>query len=212
MSASSSLLSLTDQAIALVERARDPIEAVKLGSQLGRILHQIRARTELAAASAASRANSPPTHAAGQEGGDWPLAALGCSHIIRVPNVPALAPPPAGATSITSALRVEWPGGEGKVRSLFAGTLDGDPASLSRVSVRIAINGADELFTDGEEEAYVPLLSFQAANHNWFRLKDYRVDSSQKWQVYFQNEGPPGSPPVTPFLLFGYARTAEAAR
>jgi hypothetical protein len=89
---------------------------------------------------------------------------------------------------------------------MFAGTLDGNPSSLSSVSVRIAINGSDDLFTTGLSPAFVPLVAFQAANHNWFRLKDYRVSPAQKWTVYFQYEGPAGPVPITPFLLFGFVQ------
>ena len=49
-------------------------------------------------------------------------------------------------------------------------------------------------------------IAFQAANHNWFRLKDYRVSPAQKWTVYFQHEGPAGANPITPFLLFGFVQ------
>jgi len=209
----STIPALTDHALALVERARDPLEAVKLGPKLARVLREIKARHELAATASTSvtassrRTDGGTAIAPDASGADWPLAALGCTHIVRLAGVAPLPPAAPGSLSISSAYKVEWPGGTGKVRSLFAGTTDGDPASLSRISVRISVNGTEELITDGEEEAYTPLLALQAANHNWFRLKDYEVNATQKWQVYFQNEGgPPGSPPLTPFLLFGYAR------
>jgi hypothetical protein len=130
-----------------------------------------------------------------------PLAALGVTHIVRVDDVPTLN---AGQTSPT--LKIDWPGGQGTARSMFAGNLDGDAASLSRVSVRIAINGSDELFTTGAAPAFVPLVVFQAATHNWFRLKDYGDSPAQKWTVVFKHEGPAGSPASTPFLLFGFVK------
>jgi hypothetical protein len=142
-----------------------------------------------------------PRPASRAEEGTYPLAALGVTHIVRVDDVPGLT---AGQT--TPALKIDWPGGEGLARSLFAGTTDGDPASLSRISVRIVINGTDDLFTTGSAPAYVPLIAFQAANHNWFRLKDYPVSPAQKWTVYFQYEGTPGPIPLTPFLLFGFVQ------
>jgi hypothetical protein len=72
------------------------------------------------------------------------------------------------------------------------------------VSVRIAINGSDDLFTTGEAPAFVPLIAFQPGDHNWLRLKDYAVSPAQKWTVYFQYEGPAGPTSITPFLLFGF--------
>jgi hypothetical protein len=173
------------------EGARDPVAAVKNQRRLASLLRDL---PEAAAAGSSGRAPCACQGAAA------PLAALGVTHIVRVENVPALSP-----SVITPALKVEWPGGEGVCRSLFAGTLDGDLLSLSRVSVRIAINGSDDLFTDGQAPAYVPLIAFQAANHNWFRLKDYAVSAAQRWTIYFNYEGEAG-PDITPFLLFGYQR------
>ncbi len=196
-----------EAALQLVEEGeRDPVRAVRTQEKVGRLLR--RAKNELGSVA--------PSHAAhGAElarvldrmehllaGAAHPLSALGVTHIVRVDDVPSLT---AGQT--TGALKIEWPGGEGIARSMFAGTLDGDLSSLSRVSVRIAINGSDDLFTTGEAPAFVPLVAFQPGNHNWLRLKDYAVSPAQKWTVYFQHEGPAGAnDPITPFLLFGFVK------
>jgi hypothetical protein len=200
-------MELLDEALRLAEQAeRDPVRAVQNAEKLRGLL--ARARTE--------RPPPPPAHAAGG-GADLartlarleqviemaarPLSVLGATHIVRVDDVPALS-----AGQRTPALKIDWPGGEGIARAIFAGTTDGNPASLSSVSVRIAINGSDDLFTTGEAPAFVPLVAFQAANHNWFRLKDYHVSPAQKWTVYFQFEGPATPIPVTPFLLFAFVQ------
>ena len=197
-----------DEAIRLAELGeRDPVRAVQHAEKLRSLLHRVRHEN----------ASSPAARAVAGGGGELarvlarmeplldsaahPLAALGVTHIVRVDDVPTLT---AGQT--TPTLKIEWPGGEGVARSIYAGSTDGDPASLSRVSVRIAVNGSDDLFTTGEAPAYVPLIAFQAANHNWFRLKDYPVSPAQKWTVYFQHEGPAGPNPITPFLLFGFVQ------
>jgi hypothetical protein len=195
-----------DAAIHLVEEAeRDPVAAVKNQSKIGKLLR--RAKVELSAA--------PPAGAAADdriakvcerlervlELCTQPLAALGVTHVVRVENMPAI---PLGKEA--GPFKIEWPGGEGVVRSIFAGTLDGDPGNLSRLSVRIAINGSDELFTTGTAPAFVPLIAFQPQNHNWFRLKDYVVTAAQRWTVHFNYEGAGGPANLTPFLLFGFAR------
>jgi hypothetical protein len=71
------------------------------------------------------------------------------------------------------------------VRSLYAGTVDGDPANLARVSMRITRdNGSDDMFTTGQGAAFVPLLALHATNHNWFRLADFPVHSLQRWTAF----------------------------
>jgi hypothetical protein len=196
---------LIDQALTLVEEgARDPLRAVKGGGQLRRVLHELR-----------TEADRPPEVARGvthgdhhrhhERGFDFPIAALGCTHIIRVT---AIDPAGIAAGAETPTLKVEWPGGRGLVRSIYAGTTDGDVASLSSVSLRVTVNGTDDLFTDGEEPAFVPLVTFQAQNHNWFRLRDYEVTAQQRWTVQLRNEATGGGS-IVPFVLFGYARTSN---
>lgn len=194
-------------AIQLVgEGERDPVAAVKHSATIGKILR--RAKNELASAT------GPSCGAAGERVAQvldrlervlamsaQPLAALGVTHIVRIEDAPAVL-----RGKEAGPFKIEWPGGEGLARSLYAGTLDGDPANLSRISVRIAVNGSDELFTTGSAPAYVPLIAFQAANHNWFRLKDYPVTAAQRWTVNFNYEGQGGPATITPFLLFGFAR------
>lgn len=200
-----------DMALELAERAeRDPVVGVK---SAGKIISLLR-RTKQELLTRANPLGEPRfAHAFGlaervlerfTEESVRPLAALGVTHIVRPDDA---ARPLTQAEPIVGPLRIEWPGGDGLVRSLFAGTLDGDPQNLSRVSVRIAINGSDELFTTGSAPAYVPLVAFQPGNHAWFRLRDYPVTSAQRWTVHFNYEGAPFGPPsVSPFLLFGFAR------
>jgi hypothetical protein len=189
-------LPLIDRALRLVDQgARDPLKAVKMGDELARVLHQIRDDAERDPGKAAPR----------ERGFDFPIAALGASHIIRVTAIDH-AGLPAGTT--TPTLKVEWPGGRGVIRSIYAGTADGLLTSLSTVSLRVTINGTDDLFTDGEDPAFVPLVAFQSQNHNWFRLRDYEVTAQQRWTVQLRNENAAG-PNLIPFVLFGYARTAN---
>ena len=111
---------LIDRALGLVEDgARDPLRAVKSGGQLARVLHELR-----------EEAHRPPEAARGvthhhhhghnEHGFDFPIAALGCTHIIRVT---AIDPTGIAANTTTPTLKVEWPGGRGLVRSIYAGTL-----------------------------------------------------------------------------------------
>lgn len=132
------------------------------------------------------------------------LSALGVTHIVRTEDLPAL----TRGRADSGPHRIEWPAGEGMVRSLYVGTLDGDPMNLARVSVRITRdNGTDDIFTTGQGAAYVPLVALHATNHNWFRLADFPLNSLQRWTALFRYEGADSGPPsVTPFLLFGFAR------
>ena len=192
---SAAVVSLVDRALRVVDKgARDPLHAVRMGDELARILHQVRDQAERNPARAASGA---------ERGFDFPIAALGATHIVRVALNDPTGIAPGGTTGV---LKVEWPGGSGVVRSIYAGTTDGQVASLSSVSLRVTVNGTDDLFTDGENPAFVPLVAFQSQNHNWFRIRDYEVTSQQRWTVELRNENTAGAN-LIPFVLFGYART-----
>ena len=190
-------LPLIDRALRMVEQgARDPLRAVKMGDELTRVLHELRDESE----------KEPIGGGPLERGFDFPLAALGSTHIIRVT---AIDPAGIAAATTTPTLKVEWPGGRGVIRSIYAGTADGLVASLSSISLRVTVNGTDDLFTDGEDPAFVPLVAFQSQNHNWFRLRDYEVTAQQRWTVQLRNENPAGGN-IIPFVLFGYARTSDS--
>ena len=190
-------LPLIDRALRMVEQgARDPLRAVRMGDELTRVLHELREESE----------HEPVGGGPLERGFDFPIAALGATHIIRVT---AIDPTGIAAATTTPTLKVEWPGGRGVIRSIYAGTSDGLVASLSSISLRVTVNGTDDLFTDGEDPAFVPLVAFQSQNHNWFRLRDYEVTAQQRWTVQLRNENAAGAN-IVPFVLFGYARTSDS--
>jgi hypothetical protein len=190
-------LPLIDRALRMVEQgARDPLRAVRMGDELTRVLHELREESE----------REPVGGGPLERGFDFPIAALGATHIIRVT---AIDPTGIAAATTTPTLKVEWPGGRGVIRSIYAGTSDGLVASLSSISLRVTVNGTDDLFTDGEDPAFVPLVAFQSQNHNWFRLRDYEVTAQQRWTVQLRNENAAGAN-IVPFVLFGYARTSDS--
>ncbi len=197
-------LQLTEQSV------RDPVAAVQIAEKTVALLRRV--RSDVAA-------NTNAQHGARSDDrlvsilerlerlaaeSSRTLAALGVTHIVRPDGLPEL----TQARRESGPHKIEWPAGTGLVRSLFAGTLDGDPLNLSRVSVRITRDtGTDDLGTTGEGAAYLPLLAFHATNHNWFRLEDLPLNSLQRWSASFKYEGAASGPPsVTPFLLFGFAR------
>lgn len=193
----------------LAERAeRNPVDAVKIAPKIRSLLS--RALSEGAARGAASDgrvaellARLMPRVERLFDPSAAPFASLGVTKIVRVEC------PPLRGLGESGQLKVDWPGGNGVCRSIFAGTIDGSPASLSRISVRINVNGEEDFFTDGSSPAFVPLIAFQPGNHNWTRLNDVSVSSSQRWLVTFRQEFvDPNAPPtntITPFLLLGYA-------
>lgn len=112
------------------------------------------------------------------------LAQIGATHILRLPSIPAVPP----GTILQPSIKPTWPGGGGRVMGFFAGTKDGSLAGLSAMSVRIRVNGQEDLVVTGQGEAYAPLVSFNPQNHNWFRTKAYIIDPTAIWEFTFQNE------------------------
>jgi hypothetical protein len=186
-------MSSLEEALRLAQEAElDPVAAVQ---HIGEIARGLRSAVRGGGPGGASPVQHVATIAPS-------IPTLGVTHIVRVDSVPALNP---GDT--TRALKIDWPAGRGVVRSLYAGVVGGDPALLSSVSLRVSINGSEELVTTGEAEAYVPLVALQPQNHNWMRLADFDVSAQQRWTCFFRNEATTG-PAVVPFLLFGYARVS----
>jgi hypothetical protein len=179
------VLLLADQA------KRDPAAAEKLAALTQRAKNE-RPAAPLAAAAAAARSSIPARLPL--------LAELRADKIVRLPGAGPVAP-----GNDRGPLKVDWPGGAGICAGLFAGTLDGADASLSMVSVRIAINGDEDLFTDGTNPEFVPLVALHPRDHRWFRL-ERAVTAQERWMVTFRHEGPAGAPPITPFLVFAYQR------
>jgi len=177
-----------EHALHLAEASeRDPIAAVTHSGDVVRALR-------------AARDAGPPPASRGATA-EHTIVSLGITHIVRVSPIG-----PLTQGNVTPAIKIDWPAGRGVVRSMFAGTLDGDPASLSRVSLRLSINGSEELVTTGEAEAFVPMIALQPANHNWLRLRDFDVSAQQRWTAFLRYEGTGGPATSTPFVLFGYAR------
>ena len=205
-------MSALDEALQLAEAGRDPVAAMKNHDKVVSLLRRARAESRTAphAASGDHRlelehgnAHHPRVHRAET------LAELGATKIVRLDQITPIAP--GGSLD---QLRLEWPGGDGFARSMFASTTDGARTSLARVSVRITINGADDLFTTGLAPTFVPLTVFNPGTHLWFRLagpagerEGYPVSALTKWSISFRYEGPPAPVgAITPVLLFGYVR------
>lgn len=185
---------ILDHALRLVEEGeRDPVAAVRNQQQVAQALRFLQDHGSNEPQAPRVRADEPT------------FTELGCTHLVRVDNVQPVLP---GATS--NPYKIEWPGGTGIVKSLFAGTVDGLEPSLSMCSVRISINGSEEPITTGITEAFAPIRAFSPANFNWFRLKNFEVTAAQRWNVYFRNEYTgPNALALTPFLIFGYEQRSR---
>lgn len=203
------MASALDLALQLTEQAvRDPVAAVQNAEKTAALLRRVRSE---AANTNGQSARGDDRLLAILERLDKlvaesrrTLSALGVTNIVR----PDVLRPLSQSSPDSGPIRVQWPAGNGLVRSIFAGTVDGDPLNLSRVSLRVMRDsGTDDLGTTGEGAAFLPLLVFHAENHNWFRLEDIPLNSLQQWSVSFKYEGAASGPPsVTPFVLFGFAR------
>jgi hypothetical protein len=200
-------MSALDVAVQLAERgARDPVAAVQNQAKLAQLLKRAKnergpAAGDVAAAEAVeARLATLLERALGGARSGAPMPELRADKIVRLPGV---RPVPAGQE--LGPFKVDWPGGLGACGGLFAGTLDGDDRSLSSLSVRIAINGDEDLFTDGTNPEFVPLVALHPRDHRWFRL-ERAVSSQERWMVTFRHEGPAGAPALSPFLLFAYQR------
>jgi len=130
------------------------------------------------------------------------LGSLGAgTHIIDVDSISSI--PTGGAE--TGPFRWDWPSGTGDVLGFFAGTLDGDPKTLSSVKVRISIEGEREVISNGGGVGYAPLILFrgglQGDDAPWAKLRRFRVVSGTRWALYFKNFG---AAAVTPFFEIMY--------
>lgn len=98
---------LIDRALGLVEEgARDPLRAVKSGGQLARVLHELRVEAARPPEAAHGVTHGDHHHHRTERGFDFPIAALGCTHIIRVSSIDPSGIP---ANTTTQTIKVEWP-------------------------------------------------------------------------------------------------------
>lgn len=128
------------------------------------------------------------------------LASLGISKI--VPLDPATLTALTAVVGNKSSALMKWPGGTGYINSIFAGTQDGAIASLSKVGIRITINGGEEMITTGDGAAYARLVTLQPGNLNWVKLRNRRVDAQTTYSVEFINFA--GDAVYVPWVHFGY--------
>jgi hypothetical protein len=186
-------MSALQQAAQLVDLAkRDPISAVDKLEKVGQLLK----RAHLEGGTDRALLDRFDRWLARSSSGV--LADVQADRLIVASNNGAVAP-----GTNRNGIKVEWPGGVGLCTGIFAGVVDGQDASLSAVAVRITIDGDKDLFSDGQNPAYVPLVALHARDNRWFRL-EREVNGSERWMVSFTHQGAPGAAAVQPFLVFAY--------
>lgn len=109
-----------------------------------------------------------------------------------------------GVGTTQAAVPVKWPQSCYVVGITF-GTIEGTPAALNAMSVRIQVEGTLDIFTDGNSGAFLHVGSLgssqgigQGAYYPFIRW----ADQSTTWQVTVKNEAPGGGATITPVVQF----------
>lgn len=121
------------------------------------------------------------------------------SRYLRVPGAVQVAPATTGG-----ALPVNWPS-SGEIVGMFIGTAEGTAAALAILSVRVLINGTEDLFTDGQNPAFVHAGTMAAVGGmggvGAYVPICHPYDRSTVWNVIPKNEAAAATT-VTPVIMF----------
>jgi len=133
----------------------------------------------------------------------------GATTIIR-PDLPTV----AANSGYDNPVRIDWPGGSGRVVKILAGTRDGAVASLNAISMRLQINGKEIVRKGNSGDAYVPIMIFRdsiAGDIEGERnLKNFLVSPNDAWEIWLKNESATG--PLAPWIAFLYVADTQADR
>jgi len=108
------------------------------------------------------------------------------------------------AATTGNALQVPWPS-QGEIVGMFLGTAEGTAAALAVLSVRVVINGTEDLFTDGQNPAFVHAGTMAAVGGmggvGAYVPISHPYDRSTVWNVIPKNEAAAVTT-VTPVIMF----------
>lgn len=168
----------------LLAQARSPAEAEAIARAL--------ARLGIGGIGAAADDNSDASYQRGQ---------LATVHIYRPDNVVALS---GTAGSISSPYRIDFSSTHNqgsRVVGMAACTLNGTAAELYGTSVRVQLNGQEDLFTTGQASQYLNLGIISPTNAPWFVFaKPIPIRPGDSWFCTFKNEA--GTITPTPVVAF----------
>jgi hypothetical protein len=133
-------------------------------------------------------------------------------HFLRGLGVPQGAVRPSGFASIAAAgsqtVPIQWPC-NGTVVAMSASVVgvasnDALNAGLSALSVRVQINGSQDLFTDGQAAAYAHFAATFPAALPIFALEPARVQQGAIWSITVRNDS--AATAYTPSVQFFFTR------
>jgi hypothetical protein len=137
------------------------------------------------------------------------LSQFGRVGATKLYNVPALAAPIAavvGTIAQAAALQFREPG---TIIAMYGQELTATPAKFASTALRVQVGGQEDLFTDGNTGAFVPMLALFGPNLNWFPIWR-RVEPGINWVISYRNDD--GGATATPFCTFAFIADADLAR
>lgn len=127
---------------------------------------------------------------------------VGSTKVYAAPALAAAIAAVAGTESQPVAIRFREPG---TVIAAYGQEQAGTTAKFATTEVRVRIGGQEDLFTDGQSGAFLPMLMLFGPNLNWFPLWR-RAIPGVDWTVTYRNQ----SGAATAIPSFGLAFIADA--
>lgn len=131
---------------------------------------------------------------------------VGATKIYIAPALSAAIAAVAGTTGGPTNIRFREPG---TVIAIYGQEQAGTAPKFATTEVRIQVGGSEDLFTDGEVGAFVPLLALFGGALNWFPMWR-RAQPGVDWLVTWRNQS--GAATAIPTLCLAFVADADLQR
>lgn len=131
---------------------------------------------------------------------------VGATKIYTAPALAAAIAAGASVESVPVTIRFREPG---TVIALYGQEVAGTAAKFATTDIRVQIGGTEDLFTDGQQGTFVPMLGLFGGALNWFPLWR-RALPGVDWVFTFRNRDAGAT--ATPFAGLAFLADADVQR
>ena len=133
---------------------------------------------------------------------------VGCTKVLKVPDLAAAVPVAVGLTSVSVAPLLQFRD-PGTVIALYAQERAGTVAKFAQTDLRVQMINDEDLITNGSAGDFAPLLGLVGPSCNWFPLTR-RVTRNENWTISYRNMDPAAV--ANPSCLFAFIADADIGR
>lgn len=130
---------------------------------------------------------------------------VGATKIYRAPALSGPMAALAGTEVSPGPMRIKEPG---TMIAMYGQELAGTAAQFAATEVRVQIGGNEDLFTDGQSGAFVPMLALFGGAQNWFPIWR-RAKPGTDWFITYRSADAVAK---TPSVYFAFIADGDIGR